>query len=37
MNKELVGDADWKTIKKIKDMLTIPVFANGSIFNWEDV
>ena len=37
MNKHFVGNTDWDSIKKIKEMLKIPVIANGSIANFEDI
>jgi tRNA-dihydrouridine synthase 1 len=37
MKKDLVGAADWDIIKKIKETLSIPVFANGGIFTFGDV
>lgn len=36
-NKDAVGACDWEIIKLIKQELTIPVFANGGIYSWEDV
>ncbi|EGR26961.1 t-diRNAhydrouridine synthase, putative [Ichthyophthirius multifiliis] len=36
-NKDLVGMCDWDIIKEIKDTLTIPVFANGGIYTFQDV
>ena len=36
-NKERVGSCDWAMIKKIKEAIDIPVFANGGIFNFADV
>lgn len=36
-NKELVGRCNWETIKLIKDTVKIPVFANGGIYNYNDV
>lgn len=35
--KDLVGASDWAMIKKIKQTLSIPVFANGGIFTFKDV
>jgi len=32
-----VGNSDWEFIKKIKQTLSIPVFANGGIKTFEDV
>eukprot|EP01133_Synstelium_polycarpum_P014080 gene14080-16596_t len=31
------GIANWKAIKAIKDALTIPVYANGSVNEYEDI
>ena len=36
-NKELVGTCNWDTIKLIKETVKIPVFANGGIYNFNDV
>jgi tRNA-dihydrouridine synthase 1 len=35
----LTGHSDWKTIRKAVDLLghRIPIFANGSIQDWDDV
>ncbi|GAM22365.1 hypothetical protein SAMD00019534_055400 [Acytostelium subglobosum LB1] len=33
----LLCHADWKAIKAIKDALTIPVFANGSVVEYSDI
>ncbi len=35
-NKQKVGKCDWEMIKKIKNSVNIPVFANGGIWNYED-
>lgn len=35
--KEYEGPADWAAIKLVKSMLMIPVIANGSIMNYDDV
>jgi tRNA-dihydrouridine synthase len=32
-----VGTCNWDIIKRIKQMLKIPVFANGGIGNFEEV
>jgi tRNA-dihydrouridine synthase 1 len=36
-NKDAVGLCDWSLIRKIKETLTIPVLANGGIYNYADV
>ena len=36
-NKEKVGECNWEMIKKIKETLTIPVVANGGIYQFSDV
>jgi len=36
-NKQKVGKCDWERIKKIKETVKIPVFANGGIYNFQDV
>lgn len=36
-NKHKTGKCDWDIIKKIKEELSIPVFANGGIHSFEDV
>ena len=36
-NKTKAGRADWKEIKKIKEALKIPIFANGSIASVDDI
>mmetsp|Transcript_32974 Transcript_32974/g.37419 ORF Transcript_32974/g.37419 Transcript_32974/m.37419 type:complete len:362 (-) Transcript_32974:18-1103(-) len=36
-NKDRTGTCDWDIIKRIKAELSIPVFANGGIYTFEDV
>ena len=36
-NKATVGACNWDIIKKIKNSLSIPVFANGGIHVYEDM
>lgn len=36
-NKDTVGVCNWDIIREIKELLTIPVFANGGIYDWSDV
>lgn len=36
-NKDRIGKCDWDIIKKIKQTLRIPIFANGGIYQFEDV
>lgn len=36
-NKHLVGVSNWDAIKTIKDLVSIPVIANGSIENYQDI
>jgi tRNA-dihydrouridine synthase 1 len=36
-NKDLMGPANWDIIKKIKESVSIPVFANGGIRTMQDV
>jgi len=36
-NKHLVGMCDWEAIRRIKERMPIPVFANGGISDLEDV
>jgi tRNA-dihydrouridine synthase 1 len=36
-NKDKVGSCDWNIIRKIKECLSIPVFANGGIYTFRDV
>jgi len=35
-NKQKVGKCDWDMIRKIKQSVDIPVFANGGVYNYED-
>ncbi|XP_062705506.1 tRNA-dihydrouridine(16/17) synthase [NAD(P)(+)]-like [Aedes albopictus] len=37
MKGPLTGIADWKYVKKLKEILTIPVLSNGNIMGVEDV
>ncbi|CAD8180549.1 unnamed protein product [Paramecium octaurelia] len=36
-NKDFVGQCDWTIIAEIKQLIQIPVFANGGIYTWSDV
>lgn len=36
-NKDFMGAANWDIIKKIKETMSIPVFANGGIRKLEDI
>eukprot|EP00624_Nannochloropsis_granulata_P000227 evm.model.NODE_10847_length_11073_cov_19.981396.2 len=36
-NKHLVGMCDWEIIRRIKEEMVIPVFANGGISDLDDV
>ncbi len=36
-NKLLVGECDWSAIRKIKEVMSIPVIANGGVENFEDL
>ena len=36
-NKHLVGTCDWEAIRRIKERMPIPVFANGGISDLDDV
>jgi len=36
-NKHLVGMCDWEMIRRIKEEMVIPVFANGGISDLDDV
>jgi tRNA-dihydrouridine synthase 1 len=35
-NKQKVGKCDWDMIRKIKQSVNIPVFANGGIYSYDD-
>jgi tRNA-dihydrouridine synthase 1 len=35
-NKQKVGKCDWEIIKKIKESVDIPVYANGGVYNYQD-
>jgi tRNA-dihydrouridine synthase len=32
-----MGSCNWDIIKKIKEVLDIPVFANGGVYTFSDV
>jgi tRNA-dihydrouridine synthase 1 len=36
-NKQFTAEADWKAIKAIKEMTTIPIIANGGIETYDDI
>lgn len=36
-NKEKVGKCDWEFIRRVKQELKIPVFANGGIYKHADI
>ena len=36
-NKDFVGECNWDIVKKIRNIIKIPMFCNGGIYNYADV
>lgn len=36
-NKDYVGEANWEIVKKIRNIIKIPMFCNGGIYKFDDV